>query len=250
MTHAADPAGRAIARYYDLDPADDQGDVDMYLAFAEAAEGPILELAAGSGRICVPLAAAGHQVWAVDRDPFMLERAATRWAATRAEPGGELHLVEADLTQIKLEMQFGLVILAFNSLVLVGGRAEQRAALATIASHLAEGGRAVIDTWLPAPEDLTLYDGQLTLDWLRHDAETDEWVAKSSSARYEPADAIAEVTTFFDAWHDGGPVRRTMRRDAVAFLTANEIVSLAEVGRPRARDARRRLRHGPLLWRE
>ena len=53
----------------------------MYLALAEAADGPVLELMAGTGRMAVPLAAAGHASTAVDRDAAMLRRAAALLAA-------------------------------------------------------------------------------------------------------------------------------------------------------------------------
>ena len=71
----------ALARLYDLDLLDDPGDLDLYLAMADRADGPILELAAGTGRLAVPLAVAGHPVTAVDLDPAMLERARQRAAA-------------------------------------------------------------------------------------------------------------------------------------------------------------------------
>jgi hypothetical protein len=40
----------ALARLYDLDLADDPGDLDLYLALADRVDGPILELAVGTGR--------------------------------------------------------------------------------------------------------------------------------------------------------------------------------------------------------
>ena len=64
----------ALARLYDLDLVEDPGDLDLYLALAARAGGPVLELAAGTGRIAVPLAEAGHAVTAVDIDPAMLAR--------------------------------------------------------------------------------------------------------------------------------------------------------------------------------
>jgi 2-polyprenyl-3-methyl-5-hydroxy-6-metoxy-1,4-benzoquinol methylase len=69
-------AGAALARLYDLDLSDEPGDLDLWLALAARTGGPILELMAGSGRIAVPLAAAGYEVTAVDLDPAMLARAA------------------------------------------------------------------------------------------------------------------------------------------------------------------------------
>ena len=57
-----------MARLYDLDLREDPGDLDLYLALAERTGGPVLELAAGSDRLAVPLAAAGDRVVAVDLD--------------------------------------------------------------------------------------------------------------------------------------------------------------------------------------
>ena len=81
-----DPAtADALARLYDLDLVDDPGDLDLYLALAERTGGPILELAVGTGRLAVPLAAAGDRVTGVDLDPAMLARAAA--ALPRPDPG-------------------------------------------------------------------------------------------------------------------------------------------------------------------
>jgi len=82
MAVGSSASGRALARLYDLDLVEDPGDLDLYLALARRTGGPILELAAGSGRLAVPLAEAGHRVTGVDLDPAMLERA--RSAAMRA----------------------------------------------------------------------------------------------------------------------------------------------------------------------
>ena len=59
----------ALARLYDLDLLEDPGDVDLYLALAARTGGPILEIAAGSGRLALPLARAGYEVTLVDIDP-------------------------------------------------------------------------------------------------------------------------------------------------------------------------------------
>jgi SAM-dependent methyltransferase len=224
---AARDTAAALARYYDLDLADEREDIDMYLALARSTDGPILELAAGSGRIAVPLAAAGYQVTGVDIDAQMLDRARTAWAAAKAiAGGGSLDLVEGDITDLDLGRRFGLVILAFNSLLLLADRAAQLAALRVMAAHLDKGGRAIVDVWLPAPDDLVLYDGRLVLDWLRYDEATREQVSKTTSARYESATHSARVTTVFDAWQDGGQVKRTVRDDLICFIGYHELLDL------------------------
>ena len=61
----------------------------------------MLELAAGTGRIAIPLAQAGHAVTAVDIDPAMLARArAARGRPPATSADGALTIVEADLLDL------------------------------------------------------------------------------------------------------------------------------------------------------
>jgi SAM-dependent methyltransferase len=224
--------GATLARYYDLDLAEDPGDLDLYLALAAQVEGAILELAAGTGRVAVPLAAAGHQVTAVDNDPAMLARAAEHWQTTGAGAGvtgpGDLRLVEADLLEVHLEPAFGAAILALNSLFLLADERRQAAALAALARHLRPGGLAVVDVWLPDTDDLARYDGRLSLEWERDDPTTGERVAKLASALHDPATGRVELRTYFEAWPAaGGPVRRTARLDVLRLVGAAELVQMA-----------------------
>jgi len=220
-----------LAELYDLDLEEAPGDLELYLALARREGGPILELAAGSGRLAVPLAAAGYQVTAVDVDPAMLFRAAAAWEAARTATGlsaGSLELVEGDLLTTDLGAGFGMAVLALNSLLLLETRARQAAAVAALARHLRPGGLAVIDVWLPGVEDLAGYDGRLGLEWVR--AERDgRRTAKSASARYDPATASVELTTWFDSWPaHGGPLERIERQDRLRLVGADELVELAE----------------------
>ncbi len=270
----------ALARYYDLDLGDDPGDVDLYLALAARTDGPVLELAAGSGRVAVPLAAAGYQVTGVDNDPAMLARAELAWTrvldeapdrpdrldranrkpwARRAPTGssaaaptasraptstartrgsvarrgtgshGTLELVEADLTTVRLRERFGLAILALNTLLLLERPERQLAALRTLAAHLRPDGLAVVDIWLPGPEDLAIYDGRLLLEWIRDDPETGERIVKFDSARFDSATATVVLNQLFDASSpDGGALRRTVRSDRLRLVGAHELVRMAE----------------------
>src|SRR5450759_2018905 len=80
-----DPSTAAsLARLYDVDLLEDPGDVGFYLALASSTGGPILEIAAGSGRVALPLAEAGYDVTLVDIDAGMLARA--KAAAGKLDP--------------------------------------------------------------------------------------------------------------------------------------------------------------------
>ncbi|MCK9907056.1 class I SAM-dependent methyltransferase, partial [Frankia sp. Cpl3] len=63
------------AEYYDLTQSGLSGDIPFFLEMARQADGEILDLACGTGRISIPLAEAGHQVTGLDLSTEMLARA-------------------------------------------------------------------------------------------------------------------------------------------------------------------------------
>ena len=233
MLERTDPAtAAALARFYDLDLEDDPGDLDLYLALADRAEGPVLELAAGSGRLAVPLAAAGHRVTAVDNDRAMLDRARTR-AADADVRGDRLELLETDLLDLHHPAagRFGLAFIALNSIMLLATRDAQRRALQVLADHLAPGGIAVVDAWLPDIEDLGRFDGRLLHEWVRADPEADtpgELVTKTGTAIHDAASGTIVLTAIFDAATQGRPTRRWIRQDRLRLIGADELSAFAE----------------------
>jgi SAM-dependent methyltransferase len=220
----------ALARLYDLDLLDDPGDLDLWLALAEKTGGPILELMAGTGRLAVPLAEAGFAVTAVDLDPSMLRRAALRAAAADEEVEQRLELVLGDVVGLELPAAgtFRLAFVALNSMLLLRSREAQRAAWAALAAHLAPGGLAAIDAWLPEAADLARYDGRLHLEYLRRDPERGAWVTKTAAAQHDGATGTVALTTFFDEGDPGQPPVRWFRRDVVRLTSADEQRVLAE----------------------
>ncbi len=220
----------ALARLYDLDLVEDPGDLDLYLALAARTGGPILEIAAGSGRVAVPLAEAGYDVTAVDIDPTMLARAATAAADAGQEAGEHLERVQADLVGLKLPggARFRLAIFALNSILLLDTRDAQVAALETMARHLLPGGIAVVDVWLPSADELARYDGRIGLDYVRVDAQTGRLVTKTTAAQHEPARGHVQLTAIYDEAEQGGTVRRWVREDRLRLLGADELRAMAE----------------------
>lgn len=220
----------ALARLYDLDLREDPGDLDLYLALADRAGDPVLELAVGSGRLAVPMAEAGHRVTGVDLDPAMLDRARIRAAAAGAPTTERLTLVEADLVEVRLPDagRFGLAFIALNSLLVLPTRAAQRAAVCTLAEHLAPGGLAVVDAWIPDGDDLARFDGRVSLEWPRLDPETGAIVTKSASAQHDAASGTITLMTIFEEGGQGQPPRRWLRRDRLRLVSADELRSFAE----------------------
>jgi SAM-dependent methyltransferase len=230
MADTTDSLGDAFARLYDLDLVEDPGDLDLYLALGARTGGPILELGCGTGRVAVPLAAAGHEVTAVDIDPLMLERARRRADAAGVTIGGRIDFVEADMLGLDLPSggSFRLAIIALNSLFLLATRAAQREAFATMARHLARGGLAVVDIWLPDADDLARFDGRLILEYERRDPESQVLVTKVAAAQHDAASGIVNLTSIYEEGDQGTSPARYVRRDALRLVSADELRDFAE----------------------
>jgi len=222
----------ALARLYDLDLASDPGDIDLYRALASRTGGPVLELAVGTGRLAIPLAADGYGVVGVDRDAAMLSRAGECWreaqAAGSVRPGGSLDLIEGDLFAADHGPRFGLVVLALGSLQLLGGASRQTDALAVMARHLRPDGVAVVDVAVPDAGALAAYDGRISLEWMREDPAVGDHVSKMMSATYDAAARRVELTTIFEsAAARGGALARHVRQDVIHLLSVDELVRAA-----------------------
>jgi len=223
-------AAAALARLYDLDLAEDPGDLDLYRAVAGRTGGPILELAVGSGRLAVPLALDGHEVVGIDLDPAMLARARTAAGAAGPETERRLTLVEGDARSVRLSDAAAcrLAYIPLNSIFLLGTRADQAAAIGTLAAHLGEGGLAVVDAWLPEAEDLARYDGRLVLEWVREDPTSGRTVTKTGSAVWDATTTTVRLTTVFEEGLPGEAPVRWVRVDRMRLVSPDELVAMAE----------------------
>jgi SAM-dependent methyltransferase len=220
---------RELARLYDLDLSEDPGDPDLYLALADRADGPVLELAAGTGRLAVALAKAGHTVTAVDIDEAMISRARDRAAGAALAPDA-VDMIHADLLELPdpERPSHALAFIALNSIMLLATRDRQRAAIKVLAAHLRRGGIAAVDAWLPDADDLARFDGRVFHEWVREDPSTGALVAKSGSAIHDAATGTVLLTAIFEEAPQGGQPRRWIRQDRLRLISVDELTAFAE----------------------
>ena len=127
-----------FADRYDEWSAEMTADVPFYVELARQSDGPIVELAVGSGRVAIPVAeATGRPVLGIDTSPAMLAQARERAAAA----GVELELREGDMRDLALEEPAGLVYCPFRGLLHVPTWADRRRVFERVAASLRPGGR-------------------------------------------------------------------------------------------------------------
>jgi SAM-dependent methyltransferase len=139
------------ARLYEWELAEVFGrtdqDLDWWLQVT-AGRSPVLELGCGTGRLTVPLAAAGVQVVGVDIDPEMLGALAERSRRTEAGPGAPFpwpFAIAGDMRSFALHCRFGAVIIPYNSIQLLSGDGEAERCLRGAAGHLRAGGVVALE---------------------------------------------------------------------------------------------------------
>jgi SAM-dependent methyltransferase len=108
-----------------------------------AGHGPVLEFAAGTGRVALPLSARGVPVAAIELSPHMADR-------MRAKRGADAIAVTiGDMTNTRIAGEFTLVYLVANTIMNVTTQAEQVEVFANAAAHLQPGGRFAVEVIVP-----------------------------------------------------------------------------------------------------
>jgi len=123
---------------YDMWSAPMTADVPFYVSLAQEADGPLVELAVGNGRVAIPVArATGRRVIGIDSSPSML--ALARANAGRA--GVELDLRESDMRELRLEEPAALIYCPARALLHLPTWADRRRTFERVAASLRPGGR-------------------------------------------------------------------------------------------------------------
>jgi SAM-dependent methyltransferase len=136
-----------VAADYD-DPADEMNQapaidpvVDMLERLAEG--GRALELAVGTGRIALPLAARGVPVAGIERSRAMVAR-------LRAKPGGtDVPVAVGDLATTVVDGGFSLVYLVYNTIMNLTTQSAQVECFRNAAAHLRPGGAFLVEVMVP-----------------------------------------------------------------------------------------------------
>ena len=114
-----------------------------------AGSGPALELAIGTGRVALPLAARGVPVSGIDASRKMVER-------LREKPGGkDIPVAIGDMSMTSIEETFSLAYLVWNGLWNLRTQEKQVACFQNAAAHLQPGGRFLIELFVPDLQNIS-----------------------------------------------------------------------------------------------
>lgn len=131
-----------------------EGDVDFYVREARACGGPVLELASGTGRVTFALAASGVEAVGLELSDAMLRRAGQKLEVAADPVRGRLRFEKGDMTRFDVSARFPLIIIPFRAFQALKEPAQQRDCLQSVARHLTDDGRFIVDLFDPRVERL------------------------------------------------------------------------------------------------
>ena len=106
------------AKFYDLEYENKRDDVDFYRRLAQKIKGPILECGCGAGRILVPIAKSGKEIWGFDANVEMLN--ITRRKIKSLTLNKQVKIFKDDLVEFSSPLfknkQFNFIFLSFDGL--------------------------------------------------------------------------------------------------------------------------------------
>ncbi|BCJ46655.1 methyltransferase [Actinoplanes ianthinogenes] len=167
MAKLDDPGlfGRQWAAHYDSPALPDPEQAVAFLA-GLAGDGPVLELAIGSGRVALPLAARGVPVDGIEASPEMVE-------LMRGKPGGDkIAVVVGDMADVAVRGPYPLVYLVFNTLFNLTSAGRQEDLFVNVARVLAPGGRFVVEAFVPDPAAFDRDEQQVQVQSVTEEAVT------------------------------------------------------------------------------
>ena len=218
------------AEWYDLFYSSETGEeAAFYLAETLSADGPVLEIGVGTGRIAIPAAKKSVEIFGVDSSPEMLAVAESKAKAAAPLPGG-LTLVRADMRTLQLgRTDFALVTIPARTLLLVTTYEDQLATLCCAARHLRAGGRLIFNLFNPTPD--LIYDESAEPVEIGEaaDPESGRRYRLSAINRFDVDTQINNATHIVQEIGRGGAIEERARLDVtLRYLHPHEVFSLLE----------------------
>ncbi len=179
-----------VAEFYDFFA--DNSDLPFYCGYALKTGSPILDLAAGTGRVTFELARNGFEVTALEKSRSMLAVARRKYKEVSKETASRVTFVEGCMTDFALDDKFALIIIPASFGHALSSEA-QLSALRCIKNHLLPDGLFILD----------LYPGAMNLNPTRFEDSPASLpdgrvVTRSGTTSPDPVAQILRMTLVYE----------------------------------------------------
>lgn len=194
-----------LSKYYDLEYDQFDDDLPLYDLFARRADGSILELGCGTGRILESLSSLNFPLTGIDSSAAMLRLADER-------VGGLASLVHMDMTELESarlpNAPFSMAFISINTFLHLPDIQSQLATLAGVRKNVNTDGLLLLDIFSPDVQFFETLASQVQHEFtFRFDdgSRLDKWISRT----HDQASQTIENDILFDLTSPDGTVKRT-----------------------------------------
>jgi 2-polyprenyl-3-methyl-5-hydroxy-6-metoxy-1,4-benzoquinol methylase len=207
------------AEFYDVRDEGYEDDYPLTARWARTTGGPLLDLACGTGRMALRMAALGYQVTGVDVTPEMIARARQK----ASQQAASIDFVVADARAFHLQQQFAFIYMLEHAFQFFLTREDQEAMLARVREHLLPEGCFLFETRNPTPRNLqqVFHPEPRT-----YTLPTGEETVVTEEQHYDPMTQIQHYKLYVTSLSPDGQRQQKTIRVALRYVFPQEVEAL------------------------
>jgi len=185
-----------LAGFYDLEYGNRQDDISFYKSIAKKYGPPILEIGVGTGRVAIPLARSGLDVYGIDNSHQMLKIAAEKIARSNRKTRNHLHIFQADMRHFAIKKSFPVCIIPFRSFLHNLNIHDQLSTLQSINEHLDSNGVLALDLFVPIYSVInqTRWQEEIPAQEL---GEGEQGISLTTTVTHDPQEQLLEIENIY-----------------------------------------------------
>lgn len=204
----------------------------------------VLELACGTGRITLPLAAEGlamredFEIVGIDLSKSFVDHARLKAVALSSQVAKSVQFTVGDMRSFEFERPFDLVVIPFNSFGLLLELDDQLSCLRSVKKSLGPEGMLAVDIVAPGPFYETLVAAGKPLPPVRVMNEWEgasegvDWFSQRCFERYDSVRQVVRRVIYSEAHYQSGEIkvfRQIVRYRAIFPQELEALLRLAEL---------------------
>jgi len=167
-------------------------DLEFITNCADEFGGPVLELAAGTGRLAMPILSNGHTYDGIELSPIFVD-----YTKNKLKQFGENACVtEGDMCYFNLNQQYQFIFIGFNSIFHLMTENDVLSCFKSVRKHLTGEGTFLLDTFIPDP--LFLYRDKQKYYVMEFDTSSDVHCIVSETNEYDSKTQINHIQWYFN----------------------------------------------------
>ena len=218
----------SLAPYYDTEWRNLVQDIPFLIEEARKTGGPILELACGTGRVTLPLAQEGYEVWGIDNSDQMLKIFENKLKKENPDVSGRIHISNRGMQNFDLGKKFKLIIIPFNSFLLLTDRKELDSCLECCRNHLDEGGVLIVDVFAPNFELCAVKEPKIQFLQHFYVPHIKKVVVQWEYAKRDMGNQIIDIDFLYEEYDQNGDVTKKTHSIKMSLIFRFELEYLLE----------------------